>query len=183
LLLVYGNRRVALALEDADRTQSWIDGRPMSAIALAMALAAFSIAVFISLFHLPPIPVGYVSGDAAEARVFLSGAMIVLSVFYAWAAWLIVRLKPIGPWVALLLIGMTAGASLAAITNEALRDSFGPASSSYSPFEITWYLQLIAGRSVFVVGAYAIAAAIYVLRVRRVLNDMHANSAIERPPP
>ena len=181
-LLVYRHRRVTLALEDADRTQSWIDGRPMSAIGLAMALATFAIAVFTSLFSLPPIPLGYASGDAAAARVFLGGAMIVLSVFYAWAAWLIFRLKPIGPWVALLLIGLTAGVSVAAITNEALRDSFGSPNSSYSPLEISWYLQLISARSVFVVGTYAIAAAIYVLYVRRILADMHAASDIERQP-
>ena len=178
--LVYRSRRVTLALEDADRTQSWIDGRPMSAIGLVMALGTFAIAMFISLFHLPPIPVGYVSGDAAEAREFLSGAMIVLAVFYTWAAWLIFRLKPIGPWVALLLIGLTAGASLAAMTNEALRDSFGPPNERYSPFELDWRLQLASGRSVFVVGTYAIAAAIYVLYVRRLLRDMNAPADIER---
>jgi hypothetical protein len=181
--LVYRSRRVTLALEDADRTQSWIDGRPMSAIGLAMALATFAIAMFITLFHLPPIPAGYVSGDAAAARVFLAGAMIVLAVFYAWAACLIFRLKPIGPWVALLLIGLTAGASLAAMTSEALRDSFGPPTERYSQFELDWRLQLASGRSVFVVGAYAIAAAIYVLWVRRILNDMHAASDAERSQP
>ena len=49
------------------------------------------------------------SADTAEARVILGGAMIVLSVFFAWSAWLVLRLHPLGPWLALLLIGLSAG--------------------------------------------------------------------------
>ena len=172
LLLIYRSRRVTLALEEADRTRGWIDGRPMPAIALAMALAGFALTLLITLFNLPPIPIGYVSGDAAEARVFLGGAMIVLAVFFAWAAWLIFRLHPLGTWLALLLVGLTAGGCVAALGNEALRGSFGGAGMNYAPYEIMWYMQISAVRGAFVVAVYAIPAALYVLHVRRILHDM-----------
>src|SRR5688500_563891 len=92
---------------------------------------------------------------------------------------LVFRLNPVGVWLALLLIGLSAGGSIAAMTNEALRESFAPSGVRYSPYEIAWHLQLASVRGMFAVSAYAIPAALYVLYVRRILREMSAAGAGE----
>ena len=173
VFLAYRSRRVAQAVEEADTRRSWADGRPTCTIALSLASALASAAVFTALFNMPPIPVGAASAEAAEARVILGGAMIALAVCFAWAAWLIFRLHPLAPWVALLLIGLAAGGSTAAMASEALRSSFGGAgAAAYAQYEVTWLLQLASIRGLVAVGLYAVPAAVYVLYVRRVILRM-----------
>jgi hypothetical protein len=180
--LVYRSARIAGALAEADTRRSWTDGRPLPAIALAVMLMMIAAAMLLAMFSMPPIPVGFASADTAEARVILGGAMIVLMVFFAWSAWLVLRLHPLGPWLALLLIGLSAGVAIAAMTSAPLRDSFGQPLVNYSPYEITWHLQLASFRGLFAVAAYAIPASMFVLYVRRILNDMRSATTSERPP-
>ena len=181
--LVYRSPRIAGALAEADTRRSWVDGRPLPAIGLAVMLAMIAAAILLAMFSMPPIPVGFASADTAEARVVLGGAMIVLAVFFAWSAWLVARLHPLGPWLALLLIGLSAGVAIAAMTSRPLRESFGQSGVSYSPHEITWRLQLASIRGLFAVAAYAIPAAVFALYVRRIVHDMRARgAAIERSP-
>jgi hypothetical protein len=180
--LVYRSPRIAGALAEADRPRSWVDGRPLPAIALAVMLAMIGAVIFLALFAFPPIPAAFASAETSETRVILGGAMIVLSVFFAWSAWLVLRLHPLGPWLALLLIGLSAGVAIAAMTSVPLRDSFGQAVVDYSPYEITWRLQLASFRGLFAVAAYAIPAAIFVLYVRRILSEMPGAATTERLP-
>ena len=178
LFLVYRSPRIAGALAEADARRQWLDGRPLPVVALAVMLAMIAAAMFLAMFSTPPIPLGFASGDTVEARVILGGVMIVLSVFFAWSAWLVLRLHPLGPWLALLLIGVSGGAAIAAMTSGPLRESFGQPGVSYSPYEITWHLQLASFRGLFTIAAYAIPAAVFVLYVRRIMNDMRASAPI-----
>jgi flagellar biogenesis protein FliO len=180
--VVYRSPRIAGALHAFDTRRSWVDGRPIPVIALAVMLIGLAIAILLAMFSMPPIPIGFASADTAEARVILGGAMIVLAVFFAWSAWLVVRLHPLGPWLALLLIGLSAGVAIAAMTSGPLRQSFGRPGVAYGSYEISWYLQLASFRGLFAVAAYAIPAAMFVLYVRRILNDMDRATTPERLP-
>jgi hypothetical protein len=146
-----------------------------------MAMVGVGAAIFLAIFFIPPIPIGFASAETAEARVVLGGAMIVLSVGFAWSGWLIFRLHPFGRWLALLLIGLTGGGAIAAMTNDALLGSFGHAGTGFAPYELTWHLQIASVRGLFAVAAYAIPATLYVLHVRRIVRE-HAAPATAAAP-
>jgi hypothetical protein len=167
LFLIYRSRKVTEAFETADDRVRWTDALPLRVIALAMGLGGVCGVILMAMFYMPPMPARFVSGDAAEARVFLGGGMIVLAVLYAWSAWMMLHLRPFAPWLALMLIVLTAGGSIAAMHQPALRNSFGRD-------DFAWPLQLTTARGVFAVAAYAIPAAIYVLHVRWILRRQPA---------
>src|SRR5688572_10899268 len=71
----YSSRRVIRALEEADDRITWTDRMPLPVLALSMALAAFAVVLFLTMFAIPPIPIGFARAETAEARVILGGGM------------------------------------------------------------------------------------------------------------
>jgi len=170
-LLAYRGREVAAVLDAADPRVNWTDGCPTPALGLAMGFAYAAAACFVltpAMMSIPLTPTA--TGSDPLLRTALVVGYLVVGGLCALTAWLVYRARPAGPWLAIVLIallsaGITAGAA------EMVLDGATATPTRYSPDQALMLAQLASIRGVISILAFAVPAVIFVLHVRRVINE------------